>query len=132
MLLENAPVNEVALKEADLREDFYRARGPGGQHRNVTDTAVRLTHIPSGQVVVAERSRSRAQNRDLARAELKRRLISQDSAAREDATREARRSQVTGPERPSKGWTWNTQRDEVIEHASNKRYSLAQAERGRF
>ncbi len=61
----------VEIKESDIRFEFYRGSGPGGQHRNVTDSAVRLRHLPTGIVVQASESRSQAQNREVAMERLK-------------------------------------------------------------
>lgn len=59
------PTDRASL-EREVRVDFFRAGGPGGQHRNKAETAVRLTHEPSGVVAIASERRSREQNRDLA------------------------------------------------------------------
>jgi protein subunit release factor B len=56
----------MEIRESDIKVEFYRGSGPGGQHRNVTDSAVRIRHLPTGIVVHASESRSQARNREVA------------------------------------------------------------------
>lgn len=103
----------VIVDEADLREDVFRSGGKGGQHANKVSSAVRLTHIPSGLVVVSEAERSQWLNRQHARRELEvrlQRMSDRDTAA---AVNSERRVQVQS-DRAAKMFTHNEQRSEVV------------------
>ena len=131
-VLEYLPRHPITIRDHELRVDNYRDSGPGGQHRNTTDSAVRLTHLPTGLVVTCASSRRQHQNLALARerlATLLEQRLDRDLAARAQRTR---RDQVAGPERAAKSWTWNDQRSRVTEHESGRTYDMAALLRGRF
>lgn len=100
--------SEITLYNSDIRVDTYRARGNGGQHRNKTDSAVRMTHIPTGIVVTATEDRSQHKNRKVARQRLEAKLKSDpvDTYAIHDVR-----------------WDWCDWRDEVITPIGKKSMS---------
>lgn len=123
-------LSEFVLTEGDLEERFARGSGPGGQHRNKTDSCVVLTHIPTG-VSVRIDGRSQWQNRQDARRELARRLSEEcDRLAKTEQNRD-RQSQATS-DRAAKTFTHNTQRDEVVDHQTGRRWRLSDFNRGKF
>jgi peptide chain release factor 1 len=123
---------ETTLPWSDVDVDVFSGSGPGGQHRNKSEQCARLTHRPTGTVVVATASRSQRQNIQAAFAELQRRLAeAAEHAARTDRNRH-RQSQIASGERPTKQWTWNDQRREVVDHGTGDRYPMAAFLRGRW
>jgi peptide chain release factor 1 len=116
---------EVEVDEKDLRIDVYRSSGPGGQSVNTTDSAVRITHLPTGIVVSCQNEKSQLQNKLRAIQVLKARL---QAAAEEEAEREAsetRRSQVRTVDRSERIRTYNFPENRISDHRVNyKAYNL--------
>lgn len=116
---------EVDINPHDLRIDVYRSSGPGGQSVNTTDSAVRITHLPSGIVVSCQNEKSQLQNKEQALRILRARLL---AAAQEEAEREAadvRRSQVRTVDRSERVRTYNFPENRISDHrVGYKAYNL--------
>ncbi len=124
VLPEAEPV-DVELDESDLRVDVFRSSGPGGQSVNTTDSAVRLTHLPTGIVVSCQNEKSQLQNREQALRILRARLLAvAEEQARSDAS-DTRRAQVRTVDRSERIRTYNYPENRVTDHRTGfKTYTL--------
>jgi peptide chain release factor 1 len=133
ILPEPDEVGEIELKPAELRVDTFRASGAGGQHVNKTDSAVRITHLPSGIVVECQDERSQHKNRARALSLLKARLLAAEQEKQHSAQARERRLQVGSGDRSERIRTYNFPQGRVTDHRIELTlYKLAQVMDGQL
>ena len=124
---------EVAIGPNDLKIDVFRSSGPGGQSVNTTDSAVRITHLPTGIVVSMQNEKSQIQNREAGMRVLRARILARQQEELAAVQSDARKSQIRGMDRSERIRTYNFPENRIADHRTGyKAYNLDQVMNGQL